>query len=57
MVAADQLPKVPARHDDALRGARAVEANGLRLMWAPAGPGWNWRQPDGSYPSWDVLAT
>lgn len=25
-------------------------------MWAPEGPGWNWRQPWGGYPSWNQIA-
>ncbi len=56
-VALDKLPERLARHDDGLRGARVVDSNGVRLVWAPAGPGWNWRQPDGAYPSWAMLAS
>lgn len=26
------------------------------FQWAPAGPGWNWRQDFGGYPSWSSLA-
>jgi hypothetical protein len=37
-----------ARVDDGDHGARLVEGNGVRLVWAPAGPGW----PDGGV-SWD----
>jgi len=32
--------RVATRHDDGDRGMRAVEGNGVRLTWAPAGPGW-----------------
>jgi len=32
--------RVPRRFDDGDRGARRVEGNGVKLMWAPAGPGW-----------------
>jgi len=55
-VSAHQLPIVTARMDDGGRGVRIIEGNSVRLAWAPAGPGWNWRQPWGGYPSWDSLA-
>lgn len=55
-VSAYYLPIVLARIDDGDRGARLVQGNGVRLVWAPAGPGWNWKQPWGGYPSWDMLA-
>jgi len=42
--------------DDGDRSARLIRGNGVALVWAPAGPGWNWRQPYGGYPSWDMLA-
>jgi hypothetical protein len=32
--------RVATRHDDGDRGIRTVEGNGVRLTWAPAGPGW-----------------
>jgi hypothetical protein len=32
--------RVPRRFDDGDRGARLVEGNGVKLIWAPAGPGW-----------------
>lgn len=32
--------RVSQRIDDGNRGARLVEANGIRLVWAPEGPGW-----------------
>jgi hypothetical protein len=32
--------RVPRRLDDGDRGARLVQGNGVRLVWAPAGPGW-----------------
>lgn len=32
--------RVASRIDDGIRGARLVEGNGVRLIWAPAGPGW-----------------
>jgi hypothetical protein len=51
-----QLPANLMRYDDGNRGARLIDADGVRLVWAPEGPGWNWRQPWGGYPSWDSLA-
>jgi hypothetical protein len=51
-----QLPERLARRDDGQRGARTIEGNGVTLVWAPQGPGWNWRQPEGDFPSWNMLA-
>jgi hypothetical protein len=42
--------------DDGDRGARLIEGNGITLIWAPQGPGWNWKQPWGGFPSRDDLA-
>jgi len=56
VISAINLPQILMRHDDGDRGARLIEGGGVRLVWAPAGPGWNWRQPWGGYPSWDSLA-
>jgi hypothetical protein len=53
---ARQLPDLIARHDDGLRGARTIAGNGVTLTWAPEGPGWNRRQADGAYLSWDAIA-
>jgi hypothetical protein len=50
------LPVVLTRVDDGGRGARLIEGNGVTLVWAPEGPGWNWRQPWGGFPSWDRVA-
>ncbi len=50
------LPVVLTRVDDGDRGVQLIEGNGVRLIWAPAGPGWNWQQPWGGYPSWQSLA-
>lgn len=55
-VSAYNLPVVLTRVDDGERGARLIEGNGVALIWAPEGPGWNWRQPWGGYPSWHSLA-
>jgi len=54
---ARQLPDLLARHDDGLRGMRAIAGRGVALMWAPQGPGWNQRQADGTYPSWNAIAS
>jgi hypothetical protein len=56
IVSATQLPNILTRVDDGDRGERRIEGNGVTLVWAPAGPGWNWKQPWGGYPSWDSLA-
>lgn len=50
------LPVVLTRVDDGDRGARLIEGNGVTLVWAPEGPGWNWRQDFGGYPSWNRIA-
>lgn len=55
-VSAYNLPVVLTRLDDGFRGARTIEGNGVTLVWAPAGPGWNWKQPWGGYPSWASIA-
>ncbi|MBN2388035.1 MAG: hypothetical protein JXB85_13540 [Anaerolineales bacterium] len=56
IVSVVQLPPILSRHDDGLRGARLIEGDGVILIWAPEGPGWNWRQPWGGYPAWHSLA-
>jgi hypothetical protein len=50
------LPIVLTRVDDGDRSARLIEGHGVTLIWAPEGPGWNWRQPWGGYPSWQSVA-
>jgi hypothetical protein len=50
------LPTVLTRVGDGDRSARLIEGNGVALVWAPEGPGWNWKQPGGGYPSWQDLA-
>jgi hypothetical protein len=55
-VSAFQLPIVLGRYDDGDYGARLIEGNNVELIWAPAGPGWNWRQEWGGFPSWTSLA-
>jgi hypothetical protein len=50
------LPIVLTRVDDGDRGGRIIEGNGVTLLWAPLGPGWNWQQDWGGYPSWQAIA-
>lgn len=50
------LPVVLTRVDDGDRGTQLIEGNDVTLVWAPEGPGWNWKQPWGGYPSWQSLA-
>jgi hypothetical protein len=56
VMAAVNLPTVLTRIDDGDRSARLIDGNGVSLIWAPAGPGWNWKQDFGGYPSWRALA-
>ncbi len=42
--------RVAGRFDDGNRNARLIESNGVRLIWAPAGPGWE-RSTRG--PTWE----
>jgi hypothetical protein len=49
-------PILLTRVDDGDRGARLIEGHSVSLVWAPEGPGWNWKQPWGGYPSWDMIA-
>jgi len=55
-VSAYMLPFVLTRVDDGDRSARLIAGNGVSLVWAPQGPGWNWKQSWGGYPSWQSLA-
>jgi hypothetical protein len=56
LVLAQKLPQHLSRLDDGLRGPRVIEGNGVSLVWAPQGPGWNWKLSDDRYPSWDAIA-
>ena len=56
ILSAINLPSVLSRKDDGNYGARLIEGNGVRLVWAPEGPGWNWMQDYGGYPSWNMVA-
>ena len=55
-VNAFQLPRVLRRLDDGDRGERLIAGNGVSLVWAPKGPGWNGKRDDGLMPSWDDIA-
>jgi len=52
------VPLLVARFDDGNRSARLIQGNGVTLVWAPRGPGWNWHplRGVGRYPSWDDIA-
>lgn len=50
------LPFVLTRENDGDFGARLIEGNDITLIWAPEGPGWNWKQDFGGYPSWNRIA-
>jgi hypothetical protein len=56
IVSAMKLPQVLSRLDDGFRGLRTIRGNGVTLVWAPAGPGWNEWQPGEGYLSWDMIA-
>jgi hypothetical protein len=55
-ISAYYLPIVLTREDDGYRGIRTIQGNDVTLVWAPLGPGWNWKQSWGGYPSWRMLA-
>jgi hypothetical protein len=56
IMSAIKLPVVLSRVDDGNRGIRTIIGNGNTLTWAPEGPGWNWRQDFGGFPSWNRIA-
>jgi hypothetical protein len=56
VMSAINLPQVLTRMDDGNRGMRTIAGNGSTLVWAPEGPGWNWKQDYGGYPSWNLIA-
>lgn len=55
LMSVQQLPALLARQDDGLRGARVIAGNGVTLVWAPQGPGWNWAPAD-ALATWESLA-
>lgn len=56
VMSAVNLPRVLTRVDDGGRGMRTIAGSGSTLTWAPEGPGWNWKQSYGGYPSWNMIA-
>jgi len=56
VMSAFNLPRVLTRVDDGDRGMRTIVGNGSTLIWVPEGPGWNWKQDYGGYPSWNMVA-
>ena len=56
IVAGYNVPIVLSRVDDGDRSARLIVGNNTVLIWAPKGPGWNWKQDFGGFPSWDSIA-
>jgi hypothetical protein len=58
LVTAYFAPLLLTRHDSGERSAQRIEGNGVTLLWAPAGPGWNWRSwgNQGRWLSWDDIA-
>jgi hypothetical protein len=58
LVTAHFAPLLLTRFDDGGRSARLIQGNGVTLIWAPKGPGWNWHplKGVGRYPSWDDIA-
>ena len=50
------VPKIIRQVDDGYRGEVKIEGNGITLIWAPKGPGWNWQQEWGGYPSWSAIS-
>ena len=45
--------RVAGRYDDGNYQARVVEGNGVKLMWAPEGPGWPTQTADLKNSSWN----
>jgi hypothetical protein len=48
--AVEPVARIAGRIDDGDRGPRLVEVNGVRLIWAPEGPGWP--RPDPRNKAW-----
>jgi hypothetical protein len=48
--AAEPVIRVSGRVDDGDRGTRVIEGNGVKLVWAPQGPGWP--NPDPHNKAW-----
>jgi hypothetical protein len=58
LVTAYFVPLLLTRYDSGERSAHLITGNGVILVWAPAGPGWNWRPwgDQGRWPSWSDIA-
>jgi hypothetical protein len=56
IISAEKLPQRLARLDDGQRGMRVIQGNGVTLVWAPKGPGWNQEVSAREYPSWNMIA-
>ena len=58
LVTAYFAPLLLARYDSGARSAQQIVGNGVTLVWAPEGPGWNWRpwEDQGRWLSWDDIA-
>lgn len=51
------LPILLTRQDDGVRTERLIEGNGVRLIWAPEGPGWaHGSEGAGSNLNWNEIA-
>jgi hypothetical protein len=52
------VPLLISRYDSGDRSAQRIEADEMTLVWAPDGPGWNWRPwgDEGRWLSWDDIA-
>jgi len=56
-MSAANLPTLLARVDDGDYGAREIQGNGITLVWAPAGPGWDQgSNTAGENWSWNMIA-
>ena len=51
-------PLLVTRYDSGERHTERIEGNGVSLIWAPAGPGWNWRPwgKQGRWLSWNDIS-
>ncbi len=51
VLAIEPVTRIMGRIDDGYRGTRIVQGNGVKLVWAPQGPGWpgtaaNWEEAE-----------
>jgi uncharacterized Ntn-hydrolase superfamily protein len=52
VIAIEPVVRIMGRVDDGDHAARIVQGNGVRLMWAPEGPGWPRRTADWARATW-----